>query len=368
MKRLAQVIPTEPIVPEFSFVVFTKKGAIVYNGQVGIRYSLKKLGPRISNLVEQYGNFAILDGLKFFKVTAALEKISSAVIDREASVLRIESSEGKTKVAIPITLKISPDIQHLQINWDTLDGMHVKVENIWQDAIDLISNEGQSLWGDVIGIYDDNRFSASFDYGVLLYHGKSRRSKGTTYFCPKDLLNLGIQDVSEAIFTENGVFIVGDEVQYYTSAAVVTTILDQMLLLRDNIVPDKEKAVTMDFSTGLWKRAKIFNKLVLTMVIHNGIITLSGNDWSEIIGKTAAPNGKFITRISLLQRWTTGTLGHKIYISDSGSWTLYGKTRNGSEFLGNLSEIPKSRHGSPEISVDDIDENIPDIEIKGNLL
>lgn len=342
MKRLAKILQSESVVPEFNFFVFTEHGAIAYNGQLGINYSLSKVGNRLANLVKQHGRFAILDGTMFLKVVSVLEQVSEATIDKSASLLRIEANNGKTKIAIPISLTLHDELPHLKINWMTHSGKNKKsteIANLWNDTIDLISSEGVALWGDVIGVYEAPNFTASFDYGVLLYKEKEAQSGKGVHFCPKALLDLGLQDVNKAVFNQNGVYAIGDDVKYYTSAVCTTSVLDQLLTLRDKVDKKNEKAVTLDFSSGLWRRAKVFNKLVLTLKIHDGIMTLYGGDWSEIIGTTAAPNGTFVTRISLLQRWTTGTLGHRIYVGDNGAWTLYGKTRNGSEFFGNLTEV-----------------------------
>jgi hypothetical protein len=339
MKRIAKVLPRDPLIPELGFFVFTQDGAILWNGQIGIKYGLKYLGTRLSNLVTQHGSFAVLEGLQFLRVVSVLEKISGAFIEKEESVLRIEANDGKTRINIPITLDINPEIPHLQINWNAT-GVSTPIQNLWVDAQELVTAEGTALWGEVIGVYEAPTYNASFDYGILLYDEKEKKGKSKTInFCPKSLLDLGLQDIAEAHFTEDGVFLRGQDVQYFTSAISNSDILVQLLQLRTDTLKAEEKAVSLDFTSGLWKRAKVFNKLVLTMQIRNGIITLSGGNWTEVIGQTDAPDQNFITRISLLQRWTIGTLSHKIFITDD-TWYLYGKTRKGTEFFGNLTTIP----------------------------
>ena len=341
MKRLAKVLAKDTLIPELGFFVFTQDGAIAWDGQVGIKYSLNKLGSRLSNLVAQYGQFAILEGLQFLRVVSVLEKISGAFIEKENSILRIEANDGKTRIAVPISLDLNPDIPQLQINWKT-KGVSVPIKNLWTDTQDLITAEGTSLWGEIIGVYDAPTYNAAFDYGILLYEEKEDRpnkKNKAINFCPKRLIDLGLQDVNTAVFTEEGVFLMGDDIQYYTTPIVTTEVLSQLLELRTLAAKAQERSVSLDFTSGLWKRAKVFNKLVLQMQIKDGIITLSGGNWSEIIGQTDAPNANFNTRISLLQRWTVGTLAHKIYVADD-AWYLYGKTRKGAEFYGTLTTIP----------------------------
>jgi hypothetical protein len=344
MKRIAKILSKDTLIPELGYFVFTPEGGIIWNGAVGIRYSMEKIGARFANLVAQNGTFAILEGLQFLRVVSVLEKVSGAFIEREESVLRIEANDGKTKISIPISLDVSKDTPHLQINWNT-EGTSSQIKNLWVDAQDLVTSEGTSLWGDVLGIYEAPAYNASFDYGILLYEEKEKSKSKKINFCPKSLIDLGLQDVNTAIYTDEGVFLKGQDVQYYTTPTTSTEVLTQLLELRDNTKKARECAVSLDFTSGLWKRAKVFNKLVLTLKIANGIITLSGGNWSEIIGTTDAPNAEFITRISLLARWTTGVLGHKIYISDD-AWYLYGKTRKGSEFYGNLTTIPTNASAS----------------------
>lgn len=343
MKRLQKILPKETMIPEFCYFVFTPYGAIAYNGQVGIRYSLTKIGVKLSNLVTQHGSFAILDGLNFLKIAAVMEKITAAVIDTKKSTLRMESNDGKVKVEIPITLNIPESLSHLKIPWD-MEGVQIPVEGLWEDVTNLITKEAETIWGEVVGVYGFKSTLASFDYGVLLI-GKSQSTEqySKTLFCPKSIIDLGLGDIKEATFGEDGIVLSGDDVQYYTSTLAAAEALKSALELRKGKKSGKEYNVALDFSAGVWKRAKTFNKAVISLYIRDGLMELKGDNWNEIIGKTDAPDGIFITRISLLQRWTVGTVGHKIYVDkENGTWIIYGTTRKESQFFGNLTEIDMS--------------------------
>lgn len=153
--------------------------------------------------------------------------------------------------------------------------------------------------------------------------------------------------MKEAIFTDEELFINGDGVTYFTKPAIQPHVLESALQARDDALAGKEHKVKLDFTSGLWKRAKLFSNLALELTIAGGQMTLSGDNWQEVIGTTDAPAAKFITRISLLERWTIGTTGHTIRINED-EWYLLGNTRKGSEFYGTLTNLGTESFDDPE--------------------
>ncbi len=278
MKRLAKVIPKESLIPEMRYLVFTNEGAIAWSGQLGIKYDLAKIGNRLAGLIKQHGSFAIIDGLRFLKVASALEKVTGAKIDKTNSVLIIEANDGKVEVSLPVTLDLPEELPHLQLDWSAIrSARKLPVESVWLDAVELISTEGTALWGDVVGVYETDKYVASFDYGILLYKAREvegkkfgrqqpKGSKSTDIiFCPQYLLGLGLAGIGEAAYNGESLYLVGDGVTYVTQPTPSTAVLDQMLQVRDLAHKGKQKAVSLDFGSGLWKRAKVFNRMVVTM-------------------------------------------------------------------------------------------------------
>ena len=343
MKRIAKVLNKDAVIPELKYIVFTPGHAIVWNGTVGIRFKLQKQAGLLDQLIRQHGTFAIVDGLRFMQIISTLEKISK--LDIRDSHLVMTASSGKATVKIPVVDKLPKGIPHLDIDWE-LNGKTAKVDGLWHDAADMISRDGVALWGDVVGVYDTDAYDAAFDYGVLLYNGKKkysrtsrrRKSSDESLFCPYYLLDLGLAGIHEAVSGDDGLLLRGEDVEYFTHIDTSTHVLDSMLAMREEAVQAKQQSITLDFNASVWKRAKVFNRLVVTLVIHGGNVILKSDTWDEHIGITDAPDNLFITRVSLLERWTIGTLGHKLYLSDNG-WYLYGTTRKGSEFFGNLTAV-----------------------------
>jgi hypothetical protein len=352
MQRLVKILPKESLVPELGYLVFTENGLVAWNGLMGIRFVRERAGTRIMKLVDQYGPIVIQNGAKFLKVLSVLDSINSVSID-EAAHLIIKANKDSTEIKFAILVgdRIPKALPHLALNWNLEGGTKVPISGVWLDALDFLSNEGAILWGDVVGVYDTSTYTAAFDYGLLLYSPKTRRGfKGLskndeaavakeTKYCPWSLLELGLATIKDAVFKEDALFLVGDELMYFTSLVSTASVLNQVLAMREEAGTGTKYTVSLDFSSNVWKRAKLFNKVVLTLTIKSGIITLSGGSWTEQIGRTDAPDEVFITRISLLQKWVTKCLGHQFAVSKTNSWMFLGTTRNEAEFYGLLTMV-----------------------------
>lgn len=351
MQRLVKILPKESLVPELGYLVFTEDGLVAWNGLMGIRFVRERAGTRIMALVDQYGPLVIQNGAKFLKVLSVLDSINSVSID-EAAHLIIKANKDSTEIKFAILVgdRIPKALPHLALNWGLKGGTKVPISGVWLDSLDFLSNEGAILWGSVIGVYDTSTYTAAFDYGLLLYSPKIHRGfRGSNKrdeqaveeikYCPWSLLELGLAKIQNAVFKEDVLFLVGDELMYFTSLVSTASVLNQVLAMREEAKTGTKYTVTLDFSSNIWRRAKLFNKVVLTLTIKNGVITLSGGSWTEIIGHTDAPDEVFITRISLLQKWVTKCLGHQFAVSKANSWMFLGTTRNEAEFYGLLTMV-----------------------------
>lgn len=340
MKRISKVVKKDNFVPEQGYLVFTDKGLIVYNGRIGLLYNRKKMGALLSGLVEKNGNFAVPDAAKFLRTIAALEDVSSAEIDKGRSCMVLKFNKAKGSLDIPVVLNLHEKIPHLDIKWkdyatDKEGG--IPVSAVWREVTDLVTSEGEALWGDVIGIYARNNKLMSFDYGVYL-EGKEEGAVAD-FFCPLAVLDLGINDLEYVKVDEDAVYMVGAEVQYVCTAISKKSVIDDMATLKEQFEKGDKKHVSLDLTSGVWKRAKVFADSMLLLSVKDGEIFISHENYKETIGKTAAPNAQFNTRISLLQRWASGSLDHSIAIGADGSWYLHGTTRSGLAFYAVLTDV-----------------------------
>lgn len=379
MKRFAKILPKESLIPELRYLLFSEHGLTAWNGSIGLRFDMSKLGTRLPDLITEYERFAVLDGTKFLRIMGVLDKITDVQMDRTNNQMIITGGGGKSVVKIPVLLNIPNQVPHLAIPWVSDSSETVSMSAVWDDCQDLITGEGVTLWGDAVGIYDSSEFTASFDYAVLLYkskqNGKNKtggrkafqripKVNGDIKFCPYALTSLGLNGLNGVVFDDHSLFLVGDGIQYYTTPITSTQVLVQMLEIRTSAMAGKVHSVSLDFGTSLWKRAKVFGKAIVTLSFRGGVMILSagGSQWEEQVGITDAPDCTFVTRVSLLQKWISGTLGHKISIKDD-EWYLTGITRKGSEFYASLTSIARDR-------VEDIMDIAPeeDLELGENLL
>lgn len=340
MKHIQKVLKKSNFIPELGYIVITKDGAVVYNGQVGVSYSRALIGERLCSLADKYGTYAIPETTKFLQTLNVLEKVSSVNLIEKESCLSI-TFNGKGKVKCPVVLNISDDIPHLQIKWKNYkevkdQKLGTPLTSLWSDIKNLITSEGEALYGDVLGIYGSEGKLLSFDYGVFLL----AEQKGLPdFYCPRALIDLGLNSVDYLVTDEDSVFLVGDKVQFVCCGVQKSDKVNDMIQLKDSFEQGEKKKVTLDFGTSLWKRAKLFSNAVLTLRVKDGEMFLEHDTWSETIGKTEAPDTQFTTRLSLLERWVSGTLKHSISLAEDGTWSLYGITRGGLHFFATLTGV-----------------------------
>ncbi len=338
MKRIAKILQKDNFIPELGYIVITSEGMIAYNGQIGVRYDRETSGERLCLIADKVGAYAIPEPLKFLRTISALEGITAVELSEADSSITIKFA-GKGSLQIPVVLKLSKSIPQLAIEWKTLDEAKtqgIEITSLWDEVTALTTNEGQQLWGDVIGIYGSEGKLVSFDYGVYL---NSDDIQAPDFYCPRSLLDLGLKNMEVAAINGDILLIVGQKVQYVCTGVDKSDIVSNMMHLKEDFSAGDIKKVTLDFTSGLWKRAKLFASAVLTFAVKNGEIYIKHSTWEECIGKTEAPDAEFTTRISLLERWASGTFEHSISIGADGTWNLYGKTRSDMNFYAVLTNI-----------------------------
>ena len=358
MKRLAKLIPKDPIAPEWAYLVCTPHGAVVWNGTIGVRYAYGRIGKAVGELVKEHGTFAILDALTYYRTAHSLERKAEKVeLNARSGTLRVTMSDRKGKIDLPIRKTLPAHLPHLRLDWielgDDIDADSARIDTIWFDAPELITRDGANIWGEIIGVYDAPEWAASFDQGVLLYRNKTGHNKESAldvddvYFCPSSVLALGFEGLEWAVFYRGRLYLVGPEVAYFTQPIVETRILQSMLTIRDRAVRGGSWwEASPDFNPGLWKRARLLGGGNLRLVIAARELVLKGERWEETIGKTLAPDGVFSTTLSLIERWVTKTEKHQIIVADGG-WILSGTTARGCEFYGSLTDA-EERGGSQD--------------------
>ena len=338
MKHITKILKKNNFIPELGYIIVLGTGAIVYNGQLGVYYSRKTIGDKLCGLADKHGSYAIPETSKFLQTVNVLEDISSIALKEKESVLTIKFA-GKGVVDVPLVLNISEEIPHLQIKWKTYEEAKkegLPLSSLWSDISKLITNEGEALWGDVIGVYGDEKKLVSFDYGIYLHSDEIENIKIPDFYCPRALVELGLNAVDYLVVDEENVYLVGKNVQYVCCGVESSPTVKEMVQLKSDFEKGEKKKVTLNLTSGLWRRAKLFSSAVLTMKVRAGEIFVEHDTWSECIGKTEAPDTELNTRVSLLERWASGTLNHSISLSEEGTWSLHGKTRGGLHFYAVL--------------------------------
>lgn len=341
MKRILRVVKKENFVPEQGYLILTEKGGIVYNGQIGLFYHPKKMGERLMEAVRKHGRFAIPNPSDFMRTVAVLEEVESVELDKANSALTIRFRGGKGRKDVPVVMNLFDKLPHFEIAWKDYEADKagsIPISAVWREVTELITTEGEALWGNVIGVYIRKGRILSFDYGVYLAGPELPGAPGDMY-CPLSVLDLGINDLEYAKADENAVYLVGPEVQYVCTAVSKSAVVDDMAKLREDFDKGKQFIATLDFTSGAWKRAKTFANSTVKVSIRDGEIKLSHESWSEAIGKTGAPDAEFVTRTSLVERWASKSLDHKISVSPDGSWYLHGTTRSGLGFYAILTDV-----------------------------
>lgn len=337
MQRLAKVLNKDNFIPELGYLVVTGDGMIVYNGQIGIKYSKKQAGSKFCDIAAKSGTYAFPDPITFFKTLKVLEDVKSVALVKSESSITIKFA-GKGVVKIPVVMNVHKDIPHLHLNW--MDVVKHKAKGIpinsnWEELTKLTISDAPAQFGVVLGIYGYLKRLVSFDLGVYI-HGDPENVPD--FYCPRALLELGLKDVEFAIVKDDEIYLVGAEVQYAFFGSEESEATSDFKKLEEDISTGDVKKVTLDYTSGLWKRMKTLSNESLTLKITKGKIFVGHDTWSECIGKTEAQDIEFTTRASLLERWGSSTLEHGILLSAEGSWFIYGKTRGGMHFYGALSK------------------------------
>ena len=366
MRRVTKVLKRDNFIPELGYLVVDSNGMTAYNGQIGIHYSRQTTGERLCSLADTNGAFGIPDPSQFLKTISVLESIASVELSKKESAITIRFA-GKGILKIAVVLDLHAKIPHNDIKWKTYEDAKengVEVSSLWREIEHLVTNEGEALWGEVIGVYGCEGKLVSFDYGVYLH---SEGEKTPEFYCPRSILTLGLKNMDYAIVEGDIVYLVGKECQYVCTGVTKSEVVSEMMQLKDSFKAGVSKTVTLDFTSGLWKRAKLFASAVLTLKVRNGEIFVEHDTWSECIGQTEAPNAEFTTRISLLERWASGTLEHAISLVADGTWNLYGRTRGGMNFYAVLTDVYNPSIDSTSVD-DTIDSDEIDIEEGESLL
>lgn len=338
MKQITQILKKDNFIPELGYIVIDKDGMMAYNGQIGVKFSRKIAGERLCLIADENGAYAIPDPQKFLKIVSALDNIELVELNKKSSSIKIKFA-GKGVVKIPVVLDLHSDTPHLNIKWKNMEQAKkegIALTSLWTEVSTLITQEGEALWGDVIGVYGNNGQLVSFDYGVYIH---SEDIKAPKFYCPRSLIDLGLRNLEFAVVSDDTVQLVGNDAQYICTGVSESAVVTDMMALKESFAKGENKKVTLDFTSGLWRRAKLFADVVLKFEVKDGQIFISHDNWSECIGKTEAPNAEFVTRISLLERWASGTFEHAISVNKGSDWNLYGKTRGGMHFYAVLTDL-----------------------------
>lgn len=341
MQRISKILKGDNFIPEFGYIIITAGGMVVYNGHIGINYSRKLTGERLCSIADEAGAYAIPEPLKFLKIISVLESITSVQLDKTSQQIKI-SFAGKGEIKIPVMLNLSKETPHLAIDWcdkNDKDGKHIEVTSLWNELNTLTTTEGEALWGDVIGIYGSDKRLVAFDYGVYLH---SEGIEIPDFYCPKALIELGLRGIDYANINGDEVQLIGNDVKYICTGVAKSQVVTDMMSLKEEFNKGKKQKITLDFTSGVWRRAKLLADEVLLLQIKNNQIFLQCDSWKECIGKTEAKDAEFNTRISLLERWASGTFEHAVSVTDDGTWNLYGVTRGGVKFYGVLTDIAET--------------------------
>ena len=274
-------------------------------------------------------------------------------------------------------LGVPEDLPLLNIPWCEYDPKAEgkrKVTGAWNDLANMVTTEGESLWGQVIGLYGNGNKVSGFDLGS--YFEYEDGEEGSDFFIPKELLDFGMDDIEYVEVKEDGTtFLVGADIQYTcTSRIFEKDLLKSLAELKVRV--DEGKSFPVDFNTdkSIWKRAKIFTQMGLVkMVIKDGVITLSGHDkcWSEELGTCEASDYSGDVKTDLVERWCNKTIAQAVVVDGNGEHILYGEGKSGLGMYSLLaySTISSNYNNDVEEAEDTSeDDGIPDVSKGGSLL
>lgn len=357
MNRISKIIRKDSLMKENNYAVFNETGMIVFNGIFGIRYGISRLGVHIPELIKKHGAFAVYDASALCKALKLIGDIKEANIVGEGSTCNLvfKFKGGKGRLELPATLVPSPSLEHFAIEWPAhgaKDGC-IDINESWTDFDSLITHDGENQWPNSHGVYGDDNKLKSFD---SLAYVETPSTSTIDFFCPNSVLSLGLKDIEYVLPVGDGLFLVGKDIQYYTTRALKSNIIQEASAIAQLFdTPDVvESKVDIDKSSQTWTRAKnLIDGSQLSFEVKDEKIVIGNTKWQEEIGTVSElPNLAFLIPLGLIERWALNTTEHKISIIDD-EWYIQGKTTNGSLFFARLSsakafefETPVAREGT----------------------
>lgn len=343
MDRIRKVILKDNYFAENGWLIYSKNGITAFNGKVGIKYGSQYMSNRVRELIAEHGRFGIPDAPRYLDIVGSLEKLTSVNIDADKGELTIRYLDGKGSVKVAVETDLPDSLPHDKIRWPTMQELEgtnaLQIDSRVRELESLQTGEGEALFGDFMGIYSTGGRLFTFDYGV---HVVSEQLEGLPeLFIPRSILGLGFRDVEKVISRDDQLFVVGENVSYVSTQLAQLDMATHMATLASNFDAGTKHDVMFDTTSGVWRRAKKLAKAIVDMEIKNGEIVVSHESWREVLGKTHAPDIKFMVRISLLERWAAKSFGHQIAVAENGDHLLHGKTRSGLSFYGQLADVSK---------------------------
>lgn len=342
MKRLTLVARKNNSIAELGYAVFNTDGLVVYNGSFGIRYSPFAVKDMMMNLVKEHGAFAIPDVAELRKCVELLDGVCGIKLDKDKANLIFSFKKNKGRLSVPVIFGLNEDlVPHFTLPWiDFEEGKGTGfaiVEDVWREAGNLISNDGEAMFGNSLGLYGRNKRLMSFDGEAFIVSKKEVAAPD--FFCPREVLKLGMTSMAYVKKQGDNFFVVGEDFQYVATNAVVAPVVDDIAKMQTGFDASKVYTIKLDSDSGIWSRGKRFASSLIQFKIKDGKVVVGFDRWWEEIGTTNLPNAEFLTRLSLLERWITGTLSHSVAISEDNQWFLHGESRKGFLFYARLTDV-----------------------------
>lgn len=353
MKQVAQLLQKKAFIPEYSYMVFSDAGASIFDGSVGVIYSPERSGAKMMSVVKRVGAFALSDPVQFTKLATALENVVDVTASKDDGILEVTFGGGSGKMAVPAVFDLPDSVPHLQIRLEKYNPEQkgaFQITPAWKDAATLLTNAGESLWQNQLGLYGRNSRLMTFDFGVFAI-SKDEVGFDGEFFVPRKVLSLGVHELNYGRVQGGQIHLVGSNLQYVCPATEITAAVEEQAKIAEKFDAGEQFPVTISPLSGVWKRAEAFAFEAVNLKIEGGQLILQSGGWSESLGKTGAPEIEVMTYLGLLKRWASRTLGHSISKLDD-AWFLHGQTRNGMLFYAQLTGV------SPMVS----DESEPELE------
>ena len=355
-RRLEMILPNDPAEKHFGYVVYSERGKSVFNEKVGAVVAPKISGTRAMELRKQHGNFAVVNGKELFRVSKMLDKVQSVDIDAENSQMVIKFKQGSNQgvVRLQVALNLSEDLPHLNLPWQDWGkkvSSEIEVSSVWEEVSNLITPEGEVIFTGELGLYGSGEHIKAFDYGVYLEYELGKAVKDR-YFCPLELLKLGVVEVEKALPQKDGIVLVGDRIQYFSSRK--TTYESLKFVEQENLKKQCEEGekfkISFDLQPSLEKRLRHFAPLSMEFIVSEGTVRLVQGHWKEDVGKTQAPDFNCVVRNTIFTRWAMACEDHELVKTDDGEYYAVGQVRSGMKFYAKLSG---QEDFIPEVEEDD---------------